>query len=75
MVIEYDSTNVKECQISLCGVNIPINWLKYYILTSLNSYVNIDQFGRLFAYDEAIDENYSVIGKFKLNPIVKFIIT
>ena len=75
MTIEYDATNDEDCQINLNGANVPINWLQYYTWTSSNSYLSVDKFGRLFAFDEAIGGTFTITGKYKLNSRVEVYIT
>lgn len=75
MTIEYDATNDEDCQINLSSANVPINWLQYYTWTSSNSYLSVDKFGRLFAFDEAIGGTFTITGKYKLNSRVEVYIT
>lgn len=54
-------------QIDLSTKNIPINWLQYYIWTSTSEYLNVDQFGRIYASAEAVGTTCTIIGQYKLN--------
>lgn len=75
MTIEYDSTKRIDYQINLSSENVPINWLQSYTWTSLTPYVSVDQFGRIYAYEQAIGGTYTITGEYKLNPRVKVYIT
>lgn len=65
MVISPGIDNI--VQIDLSTKNIPINWLQYYIWTSTSDYLNVDQFGRVYASEEAVGTTCAIMGQYKLN--------
>lgn len=73
IIIDTDVSN--EAQIDLSELNVPINWLQYFIWSSSDSDLYVDQFGRIFADEETIGNTYTITGTYKLNSRVKVYIT
>jgi hypothetical protein len=63
------TTNIT--QISLSSLNVPINWLQYYNWASSSDQLDVDQFGRIYAYPSASGHMYTITGTYKLNSRVK----
>ncbi len=61
----------KYTQISLNGVNVPINILQYYNWSCVSDDVSVDSWGVINAQENAIGKTVEVIGTYQFNPRVK----
>ena len=73
--ITIDTKSSNQITIDLSDLNVPINWLQYFSWTSSSSDLYVNQFGVIYAYNNAVGNSYCITGIYKLNPRVRVYLT